>query len=297
MTMKAPTRSLLLLVFALAASPAHAIDDGFEAEACAWPEVVRVFSGWGIHGDLDGPEKATCTGVYIGGITVLTAAECVNFQPTPYEIHFADQFGFDPRDLPRLRMAIPVADCRVHPVLPIAACSLIEEPTMQTIPILAPCEVGEVLVEGAELFVVGATAEKRWVSAALAGDISPLAIEFELLDTLWTTQTELSSQVLEDRDLGAPLYVRAPDGSLRIAGITIDTEPGKWIGAWMLADWLLDHEPQDVVLPCHSLVGEWAPGPACAELITDRSIGEGAWGRGPANCRTTQTIVPASTCE
>ncbi len=37
-------------------------------------------------------------------------------------------------------------------------------------------------------------------------------------------------------------------------------EPGGWIGTWTLVDWLLDEEAQDVVLPCHSLAGEWAPG-------------------------------------
>ncbi len=290
-------RAFLLFACCLTASSAHAIEDGFEAEPCAWPEVVRVFSGWGTIGALDGPEKILCTGVYLGGRTVLTAANCVNLQPATYEIHFADAFGFKPSSVSRLRMAIPVDDCRVHPVLPVATCTMREEPTIQTIPIVPPCEVDEVMVAGAELFVVGANSNKRWASATLTGDVPPASTQFDLPDTIWTTQTELSSQILQDDDLGAPLYVRAPDGSLRIAGITSNTEPGVWIGTWGLVDWLLDQEPKEIVLPCHSLAGSWAPGPTCTELIVERSVSAGTWGRGPASCTTAQVVLPTPTCQ
>ncbi len=291
-----PVRPLLLVTLVLVAAPAHAVENGFEAESCAWPEVVRIFSGWGVVHDFDGPEKVECTGVYMGGQTVLTASQCVNLQPTSYEVHFSDVFGAGPDSTSRLRMTIPLDDCRLHPVLPVAACRLRDQPIMQAIPIIAPCEADELLVAGAEIFVVGANIEKRWAHATLDADVPPASTEFQLLDTVWTTQTELSSQILEARDLGAPLYVRAPEGTLRIAGITVGTEPGTWIGTWNLIDWLLEAEPQQIVLPCHSLAGAWAPSPACATLITNRSAGAGAWGRGPIVCETPQIAAPTPTC-
>ncbi len=292
-----PSRPLLLtLALALPCSPAHAIEDGFIAEPCAWPEVVRVFSGWGPVEDENGPETIVCTGVYIGGRTVLTAADCVQLQPAPYEIQFSDAFGPNPHSTDRMRMSIPIDECRTHPSISVAACTLREAPTMQAIPVVAPCEAAGLLSEGAELFVVGANLEKRWARASLDNDLPAGPSSFELSETIWTTMGELSSQVLELEDLGAPLYVRAPDGSLRIAALAASHEPTQWIGTWALADWLLDTEPQDVVSPCHSLAGAWQPGPQCTSLIAERSVGAGAWGRGPMVCSTDELVAPTPTC-
>jgi hypothetical protein len=293
-----PLALLIVPLLLLPRGPARAIEDGIEAEPCAFPEVVRMFAGHGPVGVLDGPTPINCTGVYIGGHTVLTAAACIDASPAPYEVHWGEAFPSDPTSASqRLRMAIPLDDCRVHPALPIAACTLREMPTMQAIPLLAPCEVDEVLVPGAELFAVGVHQGKTWASAELPEAISNDAFEFELPDTIWTTASELSSQILQPDDRGGPLYARAPDGSLRLAGIALAAEPGRWLASWRLIDWLLEFEDPEVVLPCHSPAGGWAPSLACTQSISDRSLGEGAWGRGPAVCSTTHTITPTPTCQ
>lgn len=290
------THALALVLLLVPLAPARAIEDGFAAQPCAYPEVVRVFAGYGPVADLDGPTPTQCTAVYLGGHTVLTAAACVEPSPQPYEVHWGEALGAAPNAGLALRMAIPLDDCRVHPTLPIAACTLREAPTMQTIPLIAPCEVDEVLTAGAELFVVGVTGDKRWASASLDSAIASQSIDFELSDTIWQTSVELSSQVLEPLDRGGPLYARAPDGSLRITGIAIDTTPSRWIAAWQLIDWLVEFEDPDVILPCHTPAGDWDPTPACTQRIADRSIGEGAWGRGPAVCTTSQLVTPTPTC-
>ena len=287
--------ALVLLIWPHA--PARAIEDGFAAEPCAWPEVVRLVAGQGVVPVFDGPSTIVCSGVYIGGHTVLTAAACIDASPAPHEVHWGEAIGGVPNiGSQQLRMAIPLDDCRLHPVLPVAACTLREPPTMQAIPLLAPCEVDEVLIADAELFVVGNQHAKQWAHATLPATLPSTAIEFELPDTIWTTENELSSQVLQPDDRGGPLYVRAPDGSLRLAGIALDVEPARWLSSWQLTEWLLDFEDPEVVLPCHTPTGTWSPSSACSQLITERSLGEGAWGREPAVCTTAQVIEPTPTC-
>lgn len=286
--------ALPLLLLPLA--PARAIEDGFDVEPCAWPEVVRIAAGEGPVDVLDGPQTTLCTGVYIGGRTVLTAAACVDASPEPFEVHFGELLDGS-ADLPRgLRMSIPVDDCRIHPTLAAAACTLRERPTMQAVPLLAPCEADELLVAGAKLFVVGIYNDKQWASATLAAAIASDSEEFEMPDTVWTTTDELSSQVLQPSDVGGPLYVRAADGSLRIAGIAQAFEPSRWLASWQLVEWLLEFEDPEVVLPCHAPDGTWSPSSACVQLVADRVAGEGAWGRGPAVCSTTQVVAPSPTC-
>lgn len=289
--------AMLVMLVMVPLGPARAIEDGFEAEPCVFPEVVRIFAGYGPIAVLDGP-TINCTGVYIGGHTILTAAACVDAAPAPHEVHWGEAFSGEPMSAStRLRMAIPVDDCRIHPVLPVAACTLREMPTMQSIPLIAPCEVDEVLTPGAELFAVGVHQGKQWAVAELPAAIPSNSVDFQLPDTIWTTANELSSQVLQPDDLGGPLYARAPDGSLRMAGIVLETESGRWLASWQLIDWLLEFEDPEVVLPCHSPAGGWAPAAACTQLIADRTLGEGAWGRGPAVCSTAQSITPTPTCQ
>lgn len=292
------TRPLLhaLPLLLLPLGSASAIEDGFDAAPCAWPEVVRVFAGQGAVDAFDGPAPTLCTGVYIGGHTVLTAASCVEAAPAPHEVHWGERLDGSVDSVTGLRMSIPLDDCRIHPSLPVAACTLREMPSMQAIPLLAPCEVDEVMVMGAKLFTVGLYDGKRWASAALALAPASDADEFELPETVWATTTELSSQVLQPSDVGGPLYVRAPDGSLRLAGIALAYEPSRWQASWPLIEWLLEFELPEVVLPCHAPDGVWSPSPACAQLIADRSSSAGAWGRGPQVCRTQQLVTPTPTC-
>jgi hypothetical protein len=147
------------------------------------------------------------------------------------------------------------------------------------------------------MFTVGANFDKRWAQASLSADLPAPATVFQLPPELaWTTQDGPDATILESEDLGAPLYVRAPDTSLRIAAIAVGTSPAQWVGTWNLTQWLLAGEVEDVVLPCHTPSGAWSPSPACTSLISDRSAGAGSWGRGPQVCTTASVVTPSPTC-
>jgi hypothetical protein len=299
MTNRIRTATLVLAItLGLLASHAHAIEGGFAAEICAWPETVRVFSGWGAIPIDDGQDKITCTGVYIGGRTVLTATACIQQLPAPHEIQFGDLLGSDPRATHSLHAAIPVDACQPHPNLPIAACRVTQAPSLQAIPILHECEAPVFLAQGNSAWVVGTDGTKRWVTAQLLEDLPVVQTDFELpQDFTWTTAEGLASAILEDADLGAPMFVRGPDGSLRVAAIAIGIEPARWVGTWLLTDWLVGLDEQDAMLPCHTVGGAWDPSPACASLIGDRTQAADGWARGPRVCEAQAQVVPVATCE
>jgi hypothetical protein len=287
----------LVATVGLLASHAHAIEGGFVAETCAWPETVRVFSGWGAVPIDDGQNRITCTGIYIGGRTVLTATACVQQLPGPHEIQFGDLLGASPRATNSLHAAIPIEACQPHPNLPVAACRLKQTPDIQAIPIMHECEAPSFLAVGNSAWVVGTDGSKRWATAQLLDDLPVEPGEFELpQDFAWTTSQGLDSEILEDADLGAPLFVRGTDGSLRVAAVAVGIEPAQWIGTWLLIDWLVGLDEQDAILPCHSVGGAWDPSPACASLVGDRTQAGGDWARGPRTCESQAQVVPVPTC-
>jgi hypothetical protein len=298
MTILARTPTLALAAtIGLLATHAHGIEGGFVAETCAWPETVRVFSGWGAVPFDDSQDRITCTGVYIGGRTVLSATACIQQLPGPHEIQFGDLLGATPRATNSLHASIPVENCQPHPNLPIVACRLTQAPSLQAIPILHECEAPAFLAQGNSAWVVGTDVTKRWATAQFLDDLPVAQAEFELpQDFAWTTSEGLDSAILEDADLGAPLFVRGPDGSLRVAALAIDIDPARWVGTWLLSDWLVGLDQQDAILPCHSVDGVWDPSPACASLIGDRTQAADGWARGPSVCASQTQVVPVPTC-
>ena len=215
-----------------------------------------------VHGDAR-PREASIT----------IAKHCVE-DDTPVDILFGDT-----PLMPARRMAI--ASCKGDDLFDFAYCVLAQEVTdVPIVPILYGCEK-QIITIGAKVVLVGfgligantpsPGSQKRWVETEVA----------EILPTSLVVGDTMHGACFGDS--GGPAYIKLPDGSWRVWGVTHGGLEGAVCGAQSdymytpaFVQWIEQQSGLDVT-PCYDATGAWSPGPKCTGFPMNPEVSDGTW--------------------
>jgi hypothetical protein len=222
-------------------------------------------------------------------------------------------FGEDYRRPPdgHIRRAVEIAYCRQMTTTSdpsnsqdFAYCILTEEPQVQAIPIMMPCEVEQHLSPGTEVVAVGfgqsvggrgATPQTQGIKRiARAETINPVFASSPVVHVLssgWSPGRPAPG------DSGGPGFVQLPDGTWRQFGVIV-TDQVSFTTVWTKVQWMLEdpNVEEDAILPCHNASDQWCPKPNCDHLPLSPDVGAGTWARGPVSCESTHLGGGSPTC-
>lgn len=291
---------------------------------------------------------AVCSGVYLGGNVVVTAAHCMDpgyFVPAPScetdadcadlgpygmeldlecipseflcrapDERFADgirtvSFGEDFKDpagspfpggdafhsqvMPN---RVSVAYCKrltdeIWPdgmvggpprELDFAYCVLAGNPRVEAPPALMGCEADEFMRNGDPLVAVGFGTDENDETGVKFSAVGEVTIGSS--STSRTFNTDYSPSQLRKGDSGGPHFVRLPDDTWRVAGVTVTFSLAHSI--WTEMAWIAQDPNVDIdgITPCYDPDGTWNPGPNCGGFPIDADKAGGSWSRATIAC-------------
>jgi hypothetical protein len=240
----------------------QAIYGGQPTASCAWPSVVYL---------------GGCTGTLVHPELVVLAAHCVGLEPV--EAVFGDDFRWP-------RITADVKSCRSHPEAhelgkDLGFCRLSQAVAgVPIVPLLAGCEVA-VLAPGTEVVAAGFGEADDALGAGPKRQVSMPIVALTETDALIGGDGKDTCT----GDSGGPVFVRLPDGTWRVAGVTSYGGACGSGGHYSLlapaTDWLERASGLDLT-PCHDR-GRWAPTSDCGSFPMRPEAGGGAWSDGCAN--------------
>ncbi|HEY0134000.1 MAG TPA: trypsin-like serine protease [Nannocystis sp.] len=243
----------------------QAIYGGTDVATCGWPTTVSM--------------EGACSGTLVNPQVVIFAAHCgSNYN----EVVLGESLNSPKRQL-------QVDFCKTYQGqqsgTDFAFCKL-KEPVLDVpiVPILMGCET-EILQPGQEVTIVGFG----------DADTGPYGVKREVVTTINEIQNNEAfiggnGKDSCQGDSGGPVYVKLPDGSWRVFGITsyggACGSGGYYSMMHLGMTWFEEQSGIDLT-PCHNADGSWQPGFGCQGFPTDPGPGGGAWpegcGGGPVN--------------
>jgi MYXO-CTERM domain-containing protein len=243
--------------------PAELIGEGVVvAQPCEWPTAALLGAGG-------------CSSVLIHPQVVMTAAHCIGGSG-PSEIRFGEQGGMPARTV-ATTMCERNPDANGVSSIDYAYCLLAEPVDLAIAPPLLGCEL-EWLQMGQPFVTVG------WGNGEGGGGIKRYAPTEFVGWNMDMIAASADPAELCGGDSGGPTFVKLPDGSWRLVGVSSGGPTGQNPGcidpvlivpAANAIGWIEQQTGIDVS-PCHLGDGTWDPSPACTGFAIDPEVG-GAW--------------------
>ena len=243
----------------------QAIFGGTDVAACGWPTTVTM--------------EGACSGTLVHPQVVIYAAHC---GPGYNQVVLGESLNSPSRNL-------PVEFCKTYQGqqsgTDFAFCKL-QEPVLDIpiVPILMGCET-DILQPGQEVTIVGFG----------DADTGPYGVKREVVTTINNIQDNEAfiggnGKDSCQGDSGGPVYVKLPDGSWRVFGITSyggQCGTGGYYSMMHLGMAWFEEQSGIDLTPCHNADGSWQPGFDCQGFPTDPGVGGSDWsqgcGGGPVN--------------
>lgn len=254
-----------------------------DAEPCQWPTAVVL-------------DQGGCSGVLIHPQVVMTAGHCIGDGSGPTEVRFGEH-ATEPAKI------VATSSCARHPEADgsvtkhdYAYCVLAEPVDMAIVPPLLGCEL-DLLEVGQSFVTVGWGHNGRGLGTKRMSTSEFLGWYEGMLGA------SAGSNEACKGDSGGPTYMRLPDGSWRVLGVSSGgpagdipecIDPLLIVPAAETIAWIEEQSGIDIS-PCHLADGTWAPGPACTGFALDPvpATGYNPWVDG--SCVDERT-GPISTC-
>jgi uncharacterized protein (TIGR03382 family) len=262
----------------------------------------------------------SCNMLQFGGPPGVKVGECHLDDPEYTNDNLEVFFGevYEPAGSEHPGVVVPIRYCHIHPAyladpdddsVDFAYCILAEEPDIQPIPLMMPCEVERYLTADYDLDVViagfgiatgeedtsgGRAGRKRWAWSSTDGAVM-LSDDTSFSTALFA---DFDPGNAMDGDSGGPLMVKlpAPNDGWRVVGVFV--KPLLLTPGWRYVDWMLaDPEVEAAkILPCHDAQGNWQPGPNCGGFPLLPWVGQGSWLAGPHACESQNVGEQSSAC-
>jgi hypothetical protein len=192
-----------------------------------------------------------------------------------------------------------------------AYCLLTEEPGIQPVPLIMPCEVDAELGAGTDVVAVGfgqcildsptSGGYKRLASATTFSAITSVEDSYSV-NVTWSTvgptceggggSDETGADAddgvgvhLAGGDSGGGLFAQMSDGTWRLIGINQTAFPA-FTSVWPYIDWILEDPNISAadIRPCHDANGDWTGGAACVSSPSAPGTASGVWHTGRSSC-------------
>ncbi len=211
--------------------------------------------------------------------------------------------SYEPEGREHPQRSVKISYCRVHPewvsgsennLVDFAYCILAEEPDLQPIPMIMPCEVEAFINADHDLELAqvgfgdggldGASGRKRWATAQTNG----VTLSGQATPIFTASFTDFTPGPAAKGDSGSPLLIKLPPphNTWRILGVVVKSTVV--VPHWPHLEWM--HQDPEVVaskiLPCHDVDGTWNPTAACAGFPLNPGSGAGEWSQAPLACFT-----------
>jgi MYXO-CTERM domain-containing protein len=243
---------------------------GQPTPACAFPTTVAYFA-----------DSARCTATLVHPRMITVAAHCME-GPTPVEITFGDSTTFPSASARRVRIESCTEKGGQAANEDFAYCILADPVNdVPIVPILYGCET-EIMRPGATVVLVG----YGYIGANTPspnGEKRAVSLKVDAVNQKTIVMGDATHGACFG-DSGGPAYVRLPDGSWRVFGVTSGSNgAGAVCGALSeyaytpyYVSWIEQTSGIDIT-PCYDANGAWNPDSRCAGFPMNPDSSEGTW--------------------